>query len=243
MQGHYDGSNGTTNIGLTVNFLQNYMKGIVVQTYQTSTTAAKLYIYLPAAYNSMVYCVGGNYSSYTTKHTKLDAAPTVHKTATHYSRFLDAYPIGSIFISTAQSSNPASTYGGTWEQILDRFLYCTTSSARTGGSNTSNQSHTHSKTVSASSSSTTTIDNAGGHGHDFSWGTSGDWSGWSSTVTSVGWYSTWNKSGGGICAVGGHSHSASTSTSTNVSLKISNQGSSNGNMPAYYTVYGWRRTA
>ena len=243
MQGHYDGSNGTTNIGLTVNFLQNYMKGIVVQTYQTSTTAAKLYIYLPTAYNSMVYCVGGNYSSYTTKHTKLDAAPTVHKTATHYSRFLDAYPIGSIFISTAQSSNPASTYGGTWEQILDRFLYCTTSSAGTGGSNTSNQSHTHSKTVSASSSSTTTIDNAGGHGHDFSWGTSGDWSGWSSTVTSVGWYSTWNRSGGGICAVGDHSHSASTSTSTNVSLKISNQGSSNGNMPAYYTVYAWRRTA
>lgn len=247
MQGFYDGSNGTTNIGLTVNFLQNYMKSIVVQTYQTSTTAAKLYIYLPVSYNSMVYCVGGNYSSYTTKHTQLDAAPTAHVTATHYSRFLDAYPTGSIFISTAQSSNPASTYGGTWEQISGRFLYCTTSSAGTAGSNTSNQSHTHSKSISSSSSSSssTSIGNAGGHGHDFSWGWSGDWSGWASTVTSVGWASTWNRSGGGICAVGDHSHSASTSTSTTTTttLTISNQGSSNGNMPAYYTVYAWRRTA
>ena len=247
MEGYYDGSNATTNIGLTVNFKQNYMKSIQVQTYQTSTHAAKLYIYLPAAYNAMVYCVGGNYTSYTTAHSALSAAPTVHKTATHYSRFLDAHPVGSVFISTAQSSNPANTYGGTWEQISGRFLYCTTSSAGTGGSNTSNQSHTHSKSISASasSSSSTSIGNAGGHGHDFSWGWSGDWSGWASTVTSVGWASTWNRSGGGIVSVGDHSHSASTSTSTSVSpsLTISNQGSSNGNMPAYYTVYAWRRTA
>lgn len=247
MEGYYDGSNATTNIGLTVNFKQNYMKSIQVQTYQTSTHAAKLYIYLPAAYNAMVYCVGGNYTSYTTAHSALSAAPTVHKTATHYNRFLDSHPVGSIFISTAQSSSPANTYGGTWEQISGRFLYCTTSSAGTGGSNTNNQSHTHSKSISSSSSSSssTSIGNAGGHGHDFSWGWSGDWSGWASTVTSVGWASTWNRSGGGICSVGDHSHSASTSTSTSTTttLTISNQGASSGNMPAYYTVYAWRRTA
>ena len=155
---------------------------------------------------------------------------------------LTAYPVGSVYIST-DSESPANKFGGTWSQISGRFLYCTTSSNGTGGSNTSNQSHTHSKTVSATSSSSTSIGNGGGHGHDFSWGWSGDWSGWASTVTSVGWASTWNRSGGGICAVGDHSHSASTSTSTSVSLTISNQGSSNGNRPAYYTVYAWRRTA
>lgn len=155
---------------------------------------------------------------------------------------LTSYPVGSVYIST-DSTSPATRFGGTWSQISGYFLYCTTSSGGTGGSNSQWQSHTHSITKSASSSSSTSIGNGGGHGHDFSWGWSGDWSGWASTVTSVGWASTWNRSGGGIVAVGDHSHSASTSTSTSVSVSASNSGNSNGNMPAYYTVYAWRRTA
>lgn len=34
---------------------------------------------------------------------------------------LDAYPVGSIYIS-ASATSPASLFGGTWEQIKDRFL-------------------------------------------------------------------------------------------------------------------------
>ncbi len=247
MEGFYDGSNATTNIGLAVKFHQNYLKTIQVQQYQTSTHTAKLYLYCPGSYSSMVYCVGGNYTSYTAAHTHLSSAPTVHKSATYYHDFLDAYPVGSVFISTAQSSNPANTYGGTWEQISGKFLYCTTSSAGTGGSNTNYQTHKHtaSGTASSSSSSSTSITANGSHQHNFSWGWSGDHSGWQSTVTSVGWASTWNASGGGIVANGSHSHTASTSTTTTttISVSTSNAGSSNGNMPAYYTVYAWRRTA
>lgn len=45
------------------------------------------------------------------------------------------YPIGSVYLSF-DSTSPAETIGGTWEQITDRFLYCTTSSGTTGGANT-----------------------------------------------------------------------------------------------------------
>lgn len=36
-------------------------------------------------------------------------------------RLLDIYPIGSIYISV-NSTSPASLFGGTWEQLKDRFL-------------------------------------------------------------------------------------------------------------------------
>lgn len=45
------------------------------------------------------------------------------------------YPVGAIYQST-QSTSPASLFGGSWSQITSRFLYATTSSNGTGGSNT-----------------------------------------------------------------------------------------------------------
>lgn len=58
------------------------------------------------------------------------------------------YPVGAIYQSTA-STSPASLFGGSWSQITSRFLYATTSSNGTGGSNTHTlsvneiPSHTH----------------------------------------------------------------------------------------------------
>ena len=43
------------------------------------------------------------------------------------------YPIGSIYTSM-NNINPSKFIGGTWEQIVDRFLYCSNSSLETGGS-------------------------------------------------------------------------------------------------------------
>lgn len=42
------------------------------------------------------------------------------------------YPVGSIYVSM-NSESPASTIGGTWTQITDKFLYSSTSALATGG--------------------------------------------------------------------------------------------------------------
>ena len=44
------------------------------------------------------------------------------------------YPVGSIYTST-KSTSPQTVFGvGTWKQIVDRFLYCTNSGGKEGGS-------------------------------------------------------------------------------------------------------------
>ena len=62
------------------------------------------------------------------------------------------YPIGSIYVSTV-STSPATLFGGTWEQIKDRFLYCTTSGA---------------KDIGGASTVTLDIKNIPSHNHTFS---------------------------------------------------------------------------
>ena len=60
------------------------------------------------------------------------------------------YPIGSIYMSI-NSTSPATLFGGTWEQIIDRFLYPTNSEiTKTGGA----------------SSVTLSIDNLPSHNHE-----------------------------------------------------------------------------
>lgn len=66
------------------------------------------------------------------------------------------YPIGAYYLSNS-SSSPSSLFGGTWQSVTSRFLYCS-SSITTGGENshtlTVNEmpSHTHGIWYSVSSS-------------------------------------------------------------------------------------------
>ena len=49
------------------------------------------------------------------------------------------YPVGSIYLSS-NSTSPASVIGGTWSQIMDKYLRCVSSSIGSAGGTTS---HTH----------------------------------------------------------------------------------------------------
>ncbi|KAI5518798.1 phage tail repeat-like family [Trichomonas vaginalis G3] len=64
------------------------------------------------------------------------------------------YPIGSIYTSM-NSTNPATVLGfGSWKQIVNKFLYCTTNSKQAGGSKKIKEAnlppHTHTGTTNFS---------------------------------------------------------------------------------------------
>ena len=144
-----------------------------------------------------------------------------------------AYPIGSIYISSRDTS-PASIFGGVWEQIKDKFLLAvgdTYKKDTSGGSATVKLEEKHLPS----------------HGHWFSAGT--NWTG-------DHWHNVgWDKDGGagsnrytvhnsgssgangqaGTSSAGGHSHSVEGWTGG------TGGGENHDNMPPYTTVYIWKR--
>lgn len=136
------------------------------------------------------------------------------------------YPVDSIYLSV-NNVNPSTLFGGTWEQIKDRFLLAagdTYTAGTTGGSaDAVTVSHTH----TASTNST------GSHKHTFKYRSN---MGTGSSVGSP--HSDSYTSGTGDIetnSTGAHSH-----TVTINSTGVSGTGK---NMPPYLTVYMWKRTA
>lgn len=86
------------------------------------------------------------------------------------------YPVGSIYMSV-NSTSPATLFGGTWEQIKDKFLLSTGNSyanGSTGGSATHTiavgnlPTHTHTySNATAVQGHTLTIDEMPEHSHSF----------------------------------------------------------------------------
>ena len=146
----------------------------------------------------------------------------------------DIHPIGSIYIS-ANSTSPASLFGGTWEQIKDRFLLSAGdiyNEGDTGGSAT--HTHTtqdHALTI-AEMPSHTHVQNSHRHSVEAKWtnNSSGSVSGYylksNRTLTTryTDYQTPTNQNTGGG---GSHSHGDTGSASS---------------LPPYLVVYMWKRT-
>ena len=129
------------------------------------------------------------------------------------------YPIGSIYMSV-NSTSPSVLFGGSWEQIQDRFLLAagsTYSAGTTGGSET----HTH-----VTQNHTLTIDEIPSHSHNVNSADDG-----SST-------SMW-------CVTNTYRASSKGQTDATGGGQSHNHGDTGqaSNLPPYLSVYMWKRTA
>lgn len=141
------------------------------------------------------------------------------------------YPVGAIYLSTS-STSPATLFGGTWEQIKDRFLLAAGDSYSAGG-------------VSGASSVTLGVANLPAHNHSASTNSTGGhahgMAGWRLTtnsgsyqvrsrevITGDGW--DWSR----MSSEGAHSHT--------VTVNNTGSGTAFSIMPPYLTVYMWKRT-
>ena len=146
------------------------------------------------------------------------------------------YPVGSIYMSVA-STNPSTLFGGTWEQLKDRFLLGagdTYTSGTTGGSALL-QAHTHNIP-----SLSGTAESNGGHTHVTSRRTSTYGSGMQSNwrcITAPGSANGDYNQVSNTESAGSHTHNITTNASTS---GITGTGDAE-NMPPYLTVYMWKR--
>ena len=139
---------------------------------------------------------------------------------------LAAYPVGSIYMSV-NSVSPATLFGGTWEQLEDRFLLAagaTYSAGSTGGSAT--MAHTHS-----TGNHTLTVAEMPSHSHKY-----------------TDYYNVSQGSGYKVVAFNLASDPTGTSVQATGGSGAHNHGntgaaSNDDNMPPYLAVYMWKRTA
>lgn len=150
---------------------------------------------------------------------------------------LEVYPVGSIYMSV-NSTSPATLFGGTWEQLKDRFLLAagsTYSAGSKGGSATMAHTHTmsHTHNLDSDGYAKMTIYTSGGYvayrekSGTPAWTTTFK-SGSGSNGSSYSSGSTWGAELGGQTA---GASAANTGAASNTD-----------NMPPYLTVYMWKRT-
>lgn len=140
------------------------------------------------------------------------------------SQVLNAYPVGSIYMSV-NSTNPSELFGGNWEQIQGRFLLGQGSGYSAG-------------TVGGEASHTLNVNEMPSHSHPVNilakgyneWGNDGQWN-WEYSTTS---WSNPPQYGG--------SHDNTTHVLMGLTSSVGD-GNSHNNMPPYLVVYIWKRTA
>lgn len=132
---------------------------------------------------------------------------------------LTAYPVGSIYMSF-NTTSPSTLFGGSWSQITNRFLYCVSSST-TGGSTGGDTDHIH--TYNQYSKALISF-NSNGSGLYMQKMTSG-----------ISWSTNW-----GVSSGMGAKESSTSFTSGAALAGATNEAS---NLPPYYAIHAWRRTA
>ena len=167
------------------------------------------------------------------EHINQTAAPKEHvhdiyvKTSDLKTLMLNmCYPIGSIYTSV-NKKNPSELFGGTWEQIVDKFLYCTSSSGEVGGSKKISvenlPSHNHTATCSDIYAKFNGIPRTS----DIFYGSaSSTWTGEFKYASGLNTLRTDN-----------------IKISQELTVTVNNTGSGTDYMPPFMTVYAWKRTA
>ena len=159
---------------------------------------------------------------------------------------LSMYPVGSIYMSTVETS-PEELFGGSWTRIEDTFLLAagdTYAAGETGGeaevtlSTSEMPAHTHTATPKGSVSSTFT-GTAASHTHSYTYAnsiyndTSGSYTGVDRSATS-----SFTTNSTSVTPKGSVS---STFTGSSATSSSTGSGGAHNNMPPYYTVYMWYR--
>lgn len=161
---------------------------------------------------------------------------------------LDIYPVGAIYMSV-NNTNPGTLFGGTWEQIKDRFILAagtTYAGGATGGSATINIAHSH--TVNSHNHSlpantgghTLTVDQIPAHTHAvaYQYNTGAGTARWG-VSDNFGSSTSSGSTGGGKS----HSHTIGGNTGDKSPGTNSQLSSTQSILPPYLAVYVWKRTA
>lgn len=130
------------------------------------------------------------------------------------------FPVGSVYFSTVNSS-PASTIGGTWTQITNRFIRTGDSPTATGGSDT----HSHK------------LSKKGGALIDVLPGANNEWLNVATSATGAMPFTPTNKH-----AFWTKEYNPSAETAWHA-VALTGRTDSEGSLPSYYTVCMWVRIA
>lgn len=136
-------------------------------------------------------------------------------------KMLSIYPVGAIYMSVS-STSPASLFGGTWEQIQNRFLLAAGSSYTAGD-------------TGGEATHTLTANEMPVHSHDLRANTS-----WGGSETLAPWAQYFSSNI--LYDVGASGGTITTSYYGNVT-QLTGGNVSHNNMPPYLVVYVWKRTA
>ena len=167
---------------------------------------------------------------------------------------LAVYPVGSIYLSV-NSTSPATLFGGTWEQLKDRFLLGVGDTYINGAAG-GEASHTLTVNEMPVHSHSASVSSAGSHSHSASTNSTGAHT---HTEQSINVQGSYTYKGGAAdpiyngyrtnntSSAGNHSHTVTVDANGNHShtVTVNNNGSgiAHNNMPPYLVVYMWKRTA